>query len=147
MSEALRADAIEPIAALIQRHAEIDDELERRGANDLLRERDHVRDLLKDAMVRADTIEAIDEVSGCCATIKPTFSDTFPDISALMDALPRAEMIQECLDTVVKREVVAGWIREGLVSRSKLIASGALVPVLRSRPLYVSLVPRKENRE
>ena len=70
MSEALRADAIEPIAALIQRHAEIDDELERRGANDLLRERDHVRDLLKDAMVRADTIEAIDEVSGCCATIR-----------------------------------------------------------------------------
>lgn len=129
------------IPRLIRGLVEIEDELESRGANALLARKEKLRDLLKDAMAQADVLEAVDEKSGFRALIKLSFTDTYPDLTVLAEALPRPEMIDEATELVVKAAVIKGWVSGGLVTWSGLQASGALVRKLRSRSLFLEPLP------
>lgn len=130
------AGSVDVLATLITRYAEIDDELESRGANALLKERDALRDRIKDCMADVDTLTYFDEVSGYEALITPAFSDTW-DKEKLIPALPRREMVDEALETVVNLEKMKEWTRDGSVTRLAMERAGALVRKLRSRSLHV----------
>jgi len=132
------------IPSLINRLAEIDDELDRLGVNRLLAERENTRKRLKDTMTDAGLIEALDEASGYRAVIKDTHTDTWPNLKKLVEALPRAEMADEVLETVVNAKAIEKLVTGGLLTRSRLEQSGALVRVLRSRALYVE--PMRADR-
>ena len=143
LAEELGQAGTDVLAVLIRRHAEIDDELERRGANALIEEREAIRARIKDGMAQIDRIEYVDETSGYRALITPTFTDVY-DKDKLIPMLPRLEMADEALETVVNVPVIKEWERGGILNRTAMQQAGALLRKLRSRALHVE--PIKGDR-
>lgn len=145
LAEELRrteSGSVDVLATLVNRYAEIDDELERRGANALLDEREKLRERIKDCMADVDTLSYTDEVSGYQARISPSYSDTW-DERKVLAALPRPEMADEAFKTVVDGERMKEWARDGSISRLQMERAGALVRKLRSRSLHVGPTKRR----
>lgn len=124
----------EGIAGIIQRLAEIDNELESRGANALLKEKDHLRDLLKDQLTREGRLDFVDEVSGMQAIITDTHQDEW-DADKLVACLPRPELALEVIVNTVDGKRVRELIKEGAIAESELVEKGALRRKLRARQL------------
>ena len=95
------------------------------------------RQLLKDAMVEADTIESIDEVSGYRALIRQTYSDDW--VAEKLLPLLRLGDAERVIDTKVyiKADEMKALINAGVVTRSRLEQEGALVRRLRARQLII----------
>src|SRR3990167_10389649 len=94
LAEELGQAGTDVLAVLIRRHAEIDDELERRGANALIEEQEAIRARIKDGMAEIDRVEYVDETSGYRALITPTFNHLY-DKDKLIPMLPRLEMADD----------------------------------------------------
>jgi len=131
------------IAALIHELLELDAEYER-VAKPLDDRRRKQREMLRDAMIEADVIEAIDETSGYKALLTHQQSDRYV-AEKLLPLLPRPEMADEIIQTVVDGKAVQALVDGGLLTRTQLIREGALVREPKTRP-FIKLVPLKGAR-
>lgn len=120
---------------LVQRLAEIEDELNSRGIVELLKEKDTLRTELKDAMIAAEELEIYDEVSGYEAKLQPSTTVSY-DIPRLKSALIPAHVklvIRETVDGKKLEEL----IRMGVTTRTHLEKAGAVGKTLKSVSLIV----------
>lgn len=145
LADAVRTEggSIDVLSTLVRRLAEIDDELESRGANALIAEKEAIRERVKDCMADADTLTFTEEISGYVARITPSYTDTW-DLQKLVMALPRPEMADEALKTVADADKLKEWMRDGSISRLAMERAGALIRKLRSRALSVG--PQRGDR-
>ncbi len=119
---------------VIKRLAEIEDELVRRGANELIEEKKALRDALKDAMLAANTDMEYDETSNFEAAIVPRFKDEW-DVDALK-AMLKPNQGRYIVDAVDVAGIKEG-IKIGDLSRGDLEAKGAVKKVPKDLALYV----------
>jgi hypothetical protein len=131
------------IAALIQGLLEIDAEYER-VAKPLDDRRKKQREMLRDAMIEADKIEAIDEASGYKALLTHQQADRYVP-EKLLPLLPRPELADDIFQTVVDGKAVQSLVDGGLLTRTQLIREGALIREPKTRP-FIKLVPLKGGR-
>lgn len=127
------------LSALIRDIAALDEEIAR-VAKPLTDRRDKARQLLKDAMTDADVIEHIDEVSGYKALIKQSMSDVYVPEKLLPLLSPEDQ--EKVVDNVVtiNASEVKVLVDAGVLTRSRMEQSGALVRKLRARSLYLEPV-------
>lgn len=122
---------------VIRRLAEVEDELQRRGANELIEEKKMLRDALKNAMTAAGTDREYDETSNHEATLVPRFKDVW-DVDALKKMLPGRKWDRYIFTT---EEIAEDKIKEGIkigdLKRDELEAEGAVVKAPMSLALYV----------
>lgn len=130
------------IATLIQNLVAIDEEYER-VAKPLEERRKRQREILRDAMIEADTIEVIDEVSGYKALLTHQQADRY--IAEKLVPLLRTEMIDEVIQTVVDNKAVQALVDGGVLTRAQLTREGALIREPKTRP-FIKLVPLKGAR-
>ena len=128
------ADAI---AGMVQRVAEIEDELARRGADPLLRELDGLKKGIKERMLAGGLDEVFDEVSEYEAVIQQRSSDEW-DAAALERALNAGQRRRYLVvETRVDTAAVAEGVKNGDLSRGELEVWGAVRKALSSKALYV----------
>ena len=120
---------------VLQRLAEIEDELERRGVNELIEEKKTLREALKAAMIGDNTDREYDEVSNFEATLVPRFKDEW-DVDVLQDILNAAQHARYTELTADAAAIKAG-IKTGDLSRGNLEAKGAVKKVPKDLALYV----------
>ena len=130
------------IAVLIRNLVEIDEEYER-VAKPLEDRRKKQREMLRDAMIEAEKIEAIDETSGYKALLTHQQSDRY--VAEKLVPLLRTEMIDEVIQTVVDAKAVQRLVDGGLLTRAQLTREGALIREPKTRP-FIKLVPLKGAR-
>lgn len=122
---------------VIRRLAEIEDELKRRGANELIEEKKTLRDALKNSMTAGGTDREYDETSNYEATLVPRFKDVW-DVEALKKMLPGRKWDRYIFTT---EEIAENKIKEGIkigdLKRDELEAEGAVVRAPVSLALYV----------
>ena len=131
------------IAALIQGLVDIDEEYER-VAKPLVPRRDAQRAMLRDAMVEAQVIESIDEVSGYKALLKHQQKDTY-DAEKLLALLPRPELADDIMQTVVDAKAVQDLVDSGILTRPQMERAGALIRAAKTRP-FIKLEALKGSR-
>ena len=136
------ATGTDVIAVLIRNLVEIDEEYER-VAKPIDDRRKRQRETLRDAMIEANTIEAIDETSGYKALLTHQQSDRY--IAEKLVPLLRTEMIDEVIQTVVDPKAVQRLVDGGLLTRAQLTREGALIREPKTRP-FIKLVPLKGAR-
>ena len=120
---------------VIQRLAEIEDEIKRRGIQELIDEGAELRKVLKDAMIAASTNVEYDETSNYEAVIVQRTKDAW-DVDLFKSLLSKSQKkryITEIADEVV---IKAGF-KTGDLSRGYLEAKGAVKKVSTSLALYV----------
>ncbi len=127
---------------VIRRLAEIENELSRRGANELIEEKKTLRDALKNAMTAGGTDIEYDETSNHEATLVPRFKDVW-DVDALKKMLPGRKWDRYIFTTeMIAEDKVKEGIKIGDLKRDELEAEGAVVKAPMSLALYV-----KERKE
>lgn len=126
------------LAALIQGLAEIDEEY-KRVAKPIEDRRKKQREMLRDAMIEAGQVLAIDETSGYRALLVHQQKDTYI-AEKLLPLLPRPEMANDVMQTVVDANAVQELVDGGLLTRRQLEREGALVREPKTRP-FVRLEP------
>ena len=130
------------IAVLIRNLVGIDEQYER-VAKPLEERRKRQRETLRDAMIEAQTIEAIDEVSGYKALLTHQQADRY--VAEKLVPLLRPEMIDEIIQTVVNAKAVQALVDGGMLTRRQLEREGALIREPKTRP-FIKLVPLKGGR-
>lgn len=130
------------IAVLIRNLVEIDEEYER-IAKPLDARRKRQREILRDTMIEAQTIEAIDEVSGYKALLTHQQADRY--IAEKLVPLLRSEMIDVVIQTVVNNKAVQELVDGGMLTRRQLEREGALIREPKTRP-FIKLIPLKGVR-
>ena len=131
------------IAALIQGLVEIDEEYDR-VAKPLDARRKKQREVLRDAMIEAGVIESIDEASGYRALLKHQQKDTYV-AEKLVPLLPRPELVNDVIQTIVDAKAVQDLVDAGIITRSQLEREGALIREPKTRP-FIKLEPLKGAR-
>lgn len=131
------------IAVLIHNLLDIDAEYER-VAKPLEERRKKQREMLRDAMIEAQTIEVIDEASGYKALLTHQQADRYI-AEKLLPLLPRPEMADDIFQTVVDHRAVQALVDGGVLTRAQLIREGALIREPKTRP-FIKLVPLKGAR-
>ena len=126
---------------LIRRLAEIEDEIKRRGIEDLLKEKDLLRKALKDAMARSKSEREYDETSNHEAVLVQRFKDSW-DLPAFEKLLTPAQR-KRYLVKSVSEDAVADGVKNGDLSRGNLETGGAVTKTLGTVALYVR--ERKEE--
>ena len=130
-------DEVDAVTKMIQRVAEIEDELDRRGADPLLDEMKKLKERIKEKMLKDDVDEVFDEISEYEAVIQQRSSETW-HAPALKDILSPSQrkrylVIQENVDTTA----VAEGIKNGDLSRAELEYKGAVTRTPGAKALYV----------
>jgi hypothetical protein len=128
---------------VIRRLAEIEDEIVRRGVEDLLAEKEELRKTLKDAMKRARSEEEYDEVSGHEAVLVQRTADVW-DVGKFRDGLTAAQRKRYLVEAIADGAVRDG-IKNGDLSRGELESNGSVTKVPGSLALYVR--ERKEDND
>ena len=131
------------IQALIQGLVEIDEEYEQ-IVKPLEAKRKKQREVLRDAMIEAEKLEAIDEVSGYKAVLKHQQRDIYV-AEKLLPLLPRPEMADDVMVTSVDAKAVQELVDAGLLTRPQMEREGALLREAKTRP-FIKLVPLKGVR-
>ncbi len=131
------------IQALIQGLVEIDEEYER-VAKPLEARRKRQREVLRDAMIEAEKLEAIDEVSGYKAVLKHQQRDIYV-AEKLLPLLARPEIIDIVIQTVVDPKAVQDLVDGGVITRAQMEREGALLREAKTRP-FIKLVPLTGRR-
>lgn len=127
----------DPLTYMISRVAEIEDELDRRGADPLLKELEGLKKNIKVLMVDRGVDEAFDEVSEYEAVLQHRTSEMW-DVAALKALLSPAQrrryiVVEERVDVAA----VADGAKNGDLSRAELEYKGAVTKVPGSKALYV----------
>ncbi|KKM83465.1 hypothetical protein LCGC14_1309250 [marine sediment metagenome] len=125
------------IQALIQGLVEIDEEHER-IVKPLEEKRKKQREKLRDVMIEAEKLEAIDEVSGYKAVLKHQQRDIYV-AEKLLPLLPRPEMADDVMVTSVNAQAVQDLVDGGLLTRPQMERGGALLREAKTRP-FIKLV-------
>jgi len=112
------------IAALIRGLLDIDAEHER-VVKPFEDRRKRQREMLREAMIEAQTIEAIDETSGYKALLVSHQMDRY--IAEKLVPLLRPEMVDEVIPTFVDPKAVQRLVDGGILTRSQLTREGALI--------------------
>jgi hypothetical protein len=126
--------------SIIRRLAEIEDEIKSRGVEELIAEKEKLRDALKDAMKRAETRLEYDETSNHEAELVQRVKESW-DLGILRALLSPAQRKRYIIDTIAEGAVKDG-IKNGDLSRGELEAKGAVRKTPGSLALYV-----RERRE
>ena len=131
------------ISSLIREVASLQEE-SKRLCKPIQDRMEKARQLLKDAMTEADTIDAIDEVSGYRALITQSHSTEYVPEKLL--PLLRTEQAERVVDTTVtiRHDVIKDMVAGGELTWSRLEQAGAMVRRLRARML--KLEPLKGAR-
>ena len=137
------ATGTDVIAVLIRNLVEIDEEYER-VAKPLEDQRKRQREILRDAMIEANTIDVTDEVSGYKALLTHQQADRYVP-EKLLPLLPRPEMADDIFQTVVDHKAVQALVDGGMLTRAQLTREGALIREPKTRP-FIKLVPLKGAR-
>lgn len=130
------------IAALIQ--GLVDSAAAVQDAKDVIKRNDTARAMLRDAMIEAGVIESIDEVSGYKALLKHQQRDIYV-AEKLLPLLPRPELADEVMQTVVDAKAVQELVDGGMLTRLQMERAGALVREAKTRP-FIKLEPLKGVR-
>jgi hypothetical protein len=112
------------LAALVNRLAAIQDELQRRGVTALQDEDKKLRDELKALMIADERDRVFDEESGAFARLSPVTEDAY-DTVKLRGVLP-AEVAGQVIVEAVDTDAMKEGLRIGAISRARLEAAGAV---------------------
>jgi len=128
---------------LLNRLAQIEDELKSRGLVDLLKEKETLRTTLKDAMIAEELLTVIDEASGYEAKLSPSTSEVYDPVILRTALLPgHAQLV---IKETVDGKALESLIRMGVTTRTTLEKMGAISKKLKSVSLLVR--PHKEAEE
>ena len=130
------------IQALIQRLVGIDEEYER-VVKPLEANRKKQREVLRDAMIEAEKLEAIDEVSGYKAILKHQQKDVY--VAEKLLPLLRPEMADDVMVTSVDANAVQELVDAGIITRPQMERTGALLREAKTRP-FIKLIPLTGKR-
>lgn len=130
------------IQALIQGLVDIEEEHER-VVKPLEARRKKQREVLRDAMIEAEKLEAIDEVSGYKAILTHTERDVYV-AEKLLPLLPRL-YVDDVMVTSVDGKAVQELVDAGIITRTEMQREGALLREAKTRP-FVKLVAIKGVR-
>ncbi|KKL92103.1 hypothetical protein LCGC14_1888000 [marine sediment metagenome] len=121
---------------VVRRLAEIDDEVKRRGLDPLLKEKEELRNLLKEHMLKDKKEEVYDETSNWEAVFVQRFEDVW-NVGVLKKMLKPAQRARYIIEQVIPKGVAEG-IETGDLSRVTLEKGGALKQSKKGNPaLYV----------
>jgi len=124
----LRTACAPTIEGYARRLAEIEDELESRGCNALLDEKELIRTELKKLMAMEQQLEYKDEETGYVATATPSYRDVW-DTNKLEKALTKTQR-SLCIIRSVDTRAVAQLVKVGALSRATLETVGAVTKQL-----------------
>lgn len=131
------------IEALIQRLVEINEEYDR-VAKPIDAQRKKQREMLRDAMIEAGTLEVIDETTGYKAVLTHQQRDVYV-AEKLLALLPRPELADDVMVTSVDAKAVQDLVDGGMLTRAQLQREGALLRSPKTAP-FVRLVPLTGKR-
>ncbi len=114
------------------------------AAKAVIKRNDDARKMLRDAMIEAEKLEAIDEVSGYKAVLVHRQSDVYV-AEKLLPLLPRPEMADDVMATVVDDLAVQELVDAGLLTRAQMEREGALLREAMTRP-FIKLIPLTGKR-
>ncbi len=117
---------------VIQRLAEIDDEVKRRGLDPLLKEKEELRDLIKEHMLKSKRDEVYDETSNWEAIFVQRFEDVW-NVGVLKKMLKPAQRARYIIEQVLPKGVAEG-IKTGDLSRATLEKGGAVAKRPKGKP-------------
>ena len=120
---------------VIQRLAEIEDEIKSRGIEELLEEKEALRKVIKDSMVAACTEVEYDEASNYEAVIVPRTKDVW-DLPVLKTMLSKSQQKRYIVEAVDEVAVKTGT-KTGDLSRGAMEVKGAVKKVQTALALYV----------
>ena len=121
---------------VVRRLAEIDDEIKSRGLDPLLKEKEELRDLLKEHMLKSKRNEVYDETSNWEAVFAQRFEDVW-NVGVLKKMLKPAQRARYIVEQVLPKGVAEG-IKTGDLSRATLEKGGAVKRSPKGNPaLYV----------
>ena len=123
------------VAVIIRRLVEIDDELDSRGIDPLIKEKEALRKALKDAMVRSKSEREYDETSNHEAVLIQRFKDSWnlPVFEKMLTPGQRKRYIVKS----ISEGAVTDGVKNGDLSRGELEAKGAVNKTPGSLALYV----------
>ncbi|KKL58639.1 hypothetical protein LCGC14_2223370 [marine sediment metagenome] len=130
------------IQTLIQGLVDIDEEYER-VVKPLEAKRKKQREMLRDAMIEAEKLEAIDEVSGYKAVLKHQQRDVY--VAEKLLPLLRPEMADDVMVTSVDANAVQELVDAGILTRPQMERTGALLREAKTRP-FIKLIPLTGKR-
>ncbi len=123
------------VAFIIRRLAEIDDELDSRGIDPLIKEKEVLRNALKYAMTRSKSKREYDETSNHEAVLMQRTKESW-DVDILQALLSPAQRKRYIIKSVSEGAVKDG-IKNGDLSRGELESKGAVRKTLGSIALCV----------
>ncbi len=113
------------------------------AAKAVIKRNDDARKMLRDAMIEAEQLEAIDEVSGYKAVLKHQQGDVY--VAEKLLPLLRPEMADDVMVTSVDGKAVQELVDAGLITRAQMEREGALLREAKTRP-FIKLVPLTGKR-
>jgi len=129
---------------VVRRLAEIEDELKSRELDPLLKEKEELRNLLKEHMIKDKRTTVYDETSNWEGVLTPRFEDLW-NVEALKKMLKPVQRTYYIAEQVLPKEVAEG-IKIGDLSRATLEKNGAVKRKPKGKPaLY--LRTRKQEEE
>ena len=130
------------IAALI--NGLVDSGAAVQAAKDVIKRNDDARAMLRDAMIEAQQVMVIDEVSGYKAILKHQQRDVYV-AEKLLPLLPRPEMADDVMVTSVDAKAVQNLVDGGHITRAQMEREGALLRDRKTRP-FIKLEPLTGKR-
>lgn len=127
------------LSGIVRRIAAIEDELDRRGADPLIKEKDTLRKTLKEQMLSANRDKIFDEVSEWEAVITNRSKDVW-DIDRLEQFLTQSQL-RRYVKKMVDESAVKEGIKVGDLSRPTLERQG----VVKKQPGVKALYVRKRQ--
>jgi hypothetical protein len=113
------------------------------AAKALIKSHDDTRKMLRDAMIEAEKLEAIDEVSGYKAILKHQQRDVY--VAEKLLPLLRPEMADDVMVTSVDAKAVQELVDAGIITRAQMERTGALLREAKTRP-FIQLIPLTGKR-
>jgi hypothetical protein len=113
------------------------------AAKAVIKRHDDARKMLRDAMIEAEQLEAIDEVSGYKAVLKHQQRDVY--VAEKLLPLLRPEMADDVMVTSVDANAVQDLVDGGIITRPQMEREGALLREAKTRP-FIKLVAIKGVR-
>lgn len=123
------------VSNLLQRYAEIEDELASRGIDPLIAEKEEIKKIIKDSMLKNGVNKTFDEVSNYEAVMQSRSSDAW-DLENLKKILTGSQLERYTMMYPNIAAIEEG-IKNGDLSRSKLEEEGAVFKTPGTPALYI----------
>ena len=125
------------VVAMILRVAEIEDELERRGADSLIDEMAGLKKQIKETMIEEGVEEVYEETSGYEAVLQQRTSEAWDLFNLKRMLSPAKQQRYIVVEESIDHSAVAEGLKNGDLSRAELEYKGAVRKVPGSKALYV----------